>query len=147
MFFLGWDGFHPHVWRLHQSLVLFDHFHFSFCQFLLACLVLDNKSVDLKCSSKKYIKFAFHCSQKRSFSIYYHGQTLNIISKKSFRPNVEVVTDEKLPNRLTGPYRRQIHCPRLRKHKDYLNYSCKRQKNFLEEYWWTFEKVMEKKLD
>ena len=53
---------------------------------------------------------------------------LNIILKKSFRPNVEVVTDEKLPNRLTGPYRRQIHCPRLRKHKDYLNYSCKRQK-------------------
>ena len=108
-----------------QSLVLFDHFHFSFCQFLLACLVLDNKS------SMKYIKLAFHCSQKRSFSIYYHGQTLNIISKKSFRPNVEVVTDEKLPNRLTGPYRRQIHCPRLRKHKEYSKIFLQTTKEFL----------------
>ena len=56
---------------------------------------------------------------------------LNIILKKSFRPNVEVVTDEKLPNRLTGPYRRQIHCPRLRKHKEYLKIFLQTTKKIL----------------
>ena len=28
------------------------------------------------------------------------------------------MTDEKLPNRLTGPHHRQIHCPRLRKYSN-----------------------------
>ena len=31
---------------------------------------------------------------------------------------MEVMTDEKLPNRLTGLHRRQIHCPRLRKYSN-----------------------------
>ena len=116
-----------------QSLVLFDHFHFSFCQFLLACLVLDNKSVDLKCSSKKYIKLAFQCIVIKIGHFQYTNMVkrLNIILKKSFRPNVEVVTDEKLPNRLTGPYRRQIHCPRLRKHKEYLKIFLQTTKKIL----------------
>ena len=35
--------------------------------------------------------------------------------------NVEVMTDEKLPNRLTGLHRRQIHCPRLRKYSNNLH--------------------------
>ena len=35
--------------------------------------------------------------------------------------NVEVMTDEKLPNRLTGLHRRQIHCPRLRKYSNYFH--------------------------
>ena len=45
--------------------------------------------------------------------------------------NVEVETDEKLPNRLTGPYRRQIHCPRLRKHKEYLKIFLQTTKKIL----------------
>ena len=45
----------------------------------------------------------------------------NIFSFLRVGQNVEVMTDEKLPNRLTGPHCRQIHCPRLRKYSNNLH--------------------------